>query len=94
MEYEWDADKAEVNLQKHGVAFDTVHAFDWECAITMVDRRWDYGEERVIAMSLLAHRLHVLVFTVRNGGTVRIISLRKANAREVALYEKATGTSE
>ena len=77
MEYEWDVNKAEVNLQKHGVAFDAVHAFDWESAITMVDRRRDYGEERVIAMGFVDQRLHVLVFSLRDGEMIRVISLRK-----------------
>lgn len=48
-------------------------------------RRYDYGEDRFQALGLIDGRLHMLVFTIR-GGTLRAISLRKANPREVRRY--------
>ena len=51
--------------------------------------RYDYGEMRYRGVGLLNGRLHVLVFTETETG-IRVISLRKANTREVRLYEQAT----
>jgi uncharacterized DUF497 family protein len=45
----------------------------------------EYGEVRIIALALIKTRLFYVVFTDR-GDYRRIISLRKANAREVKRY--------
>ena len=49
------------------------------------DVRHDYGEQRVIAYDLIRGRMHVCVYTLRRDA-YRIISLRKANRREVDAY--------
>lgn len=54
----------------------------------MADTRYDYDEDRFVAYSYIGSALHVLVFTPR-GETCRVISLRKANNREIKAYEKA-----
>lgn len=46
-------------------------------------------ERRFIALGALGQRVHVMCFTLVADG-VRIISLRKANQREVRRYEQAT----
>ena len=79
---DWDEDKRQTNLAKHGVDFAAVEGFDWSSAKSEPDVRADYGEERFESVGLIADRLHVLVFTTR-GGRRRIISLRKANPREI-----------
>ena len=53
--------------------------------LTVEDDRQDYGETRYITVGRLAGRMVVLVWTPR-GAARRIISLRKANAKEQALY--------
>lgn len=58
---------------------------DWESAQLWLDTRKEYGEIRIIALALIKTRLFYVVFTDR-GGHRRIISLRKANAREVKRY--------
>ena len=63
--------------------------FEWETALYIEDDRKDYPEKRFIAFGFLNHRLHVICFTLIKDG-VRIISFRKANAREVKRYEKET----
>ena len=85
MEYEWDENKCETNLAKHDVDFDTVRGFDWQTAQVFEDLRFDYGERRFWALGLIEDRLHVLAFTLRDNA-VRVISLRKANRREVTYY--------
>ena len=53
--------------------------------LTVEDDRMDYGEDRFITIGFLDGRMVVLVWTPRNG-TPRVISMRKANEREQALY--------
>lgn len=43
------------------------------------------GETRIVAYGLIESRVHVVVYTIR-GDDKRIISLRKANPREVGRY--------
>ena len=88
MTYEWDSDKATANLVKHGVAFDNAKDFSWDLAVGWIDDRADYGELRRIAVAPLRGRLHVMVFTKR-GERIRIISLRKANLREMESHGQA-----
>jgi len=52
------------------------------------DERNDYGEDRYVAFWKLNDRLHVLCFTLRAPEEMRVISLRKASAREIKAYEK------
>lgn len=84
--YDWDAAKAKANLAKHGIDFAAVARFDWDTAVTVEDIRRDYGERRLISTGLLDGRLHVLIWTPRHPGA-RIISLRKANAKERLRWE-------
>lgn len=51
-------------------------------AMVSADERANYGEDRFIAVGQLGSRLHVLIFTVRDG-KIRAISLRKVNKREL-----------
>jgi uncharacterized DUF497 family protein len=80
--YDWDDDKAQANLAKHGVPFAAVAGFDWQTAIEAEDTRYDYGETRFQALGKIAGRYHVLVYAWR-GTRIRVISLRKANRREI-----------
>jgi uncharacterized DUF497 family protein len=89
MEPWFDPRKNKANIAAHGIGFERVAEFEWDAAITTRDIRHDYGEDRFISYGTLAGRLYVLVWTPR-GGNVRPISLRKANARERAFYEKET----
>ena len=88
MEYEWDEAKRRRNLRWHGADFADAWAFEWEAMIEREDRRENYGEKRFVAVAPIGDRLHVMVYT-RRGDKIRIISLRKANRKEVRAYEKA-----
>ncbi len=89
MEFEWDEAKRFANLRKHGVDFARVVAFEWQTSTAYLDRRRHYGELRLIASGFISHRLHILVFTYR-GSRIRVISLRKANDKEIAEYEETS----
>lgn len=88
MNFTWDEAKAAANFAKHGLRFEDSSEFEWEVSVDKLDHRKDYGEARVIAMSTIRGRLHVLVYAIRADGN-RLISLRKANEREFSSYEKA-----
>ena len=89
MRIEFDPVKSEQNARLRSLSFDRVGDFDWETAIYRVDDRKDYPETRIIAVGFLGARLHVICFTPIDGGA-RIISLRKANRREVRCHEDET----
>jgi hypothetical protein len=82
----YSTSKNEENITKHGISFDRVSEFELERAVTKIDNRFDYGEVRFISYGMMNNRLHVLVWTERNG-EVRPISFRKANRKESKQYE-------
>ena len=53
--------------------------------LTVEDDRQDYGESRFITIGFLDSRMVILVWTPRDDA-YRIISMRKANEREQAIY--------
>jgi uncharacterized DUF497 family protein len=82
----FDAAKNARNIAMRGISLEQALTFEWDSALIVADTRRDYGENRFQAIGLITKRLHVLVFTPRFGKT-HIISLRKANKREVERYE-------
>jgi uncharacterized protein len=89
MRIEFDSTKDAVNQAKHGVALSDAGWLDWNTVLAKPDARKEYGELREIGYGLRGNRLYCVVY-VRRSGALRIISLRKANRREVATYEEIT----
>jgi uncharacterized DUF497 family protein len=85
MSYEFDPRKDQRNLSKHGLSLIDAELFEWETAVIREDIRRRYAERRLVATGLIAGRVHVMVYCMR-GDVVRVISLRKANLREVRRY--------
>lgn len=85
MEIEWDEEKDAQNRAKHGLALADAAQLDWAVGRDIQDGRADYGEIRFVRYAMLDLRLHVCVYTMR-GDSRRIISLRKANNREILNY--------
>lgn len=83
---DFDPAKSAKNLAERELPFACVVDFDWESASVAVDNRHAYPEQRLVAIGYLNERLHVLCFTPIAGG-IRVISLRRANKREVSRYE-------
>lgn len=85
---EYDPAKDRANRHKHRVGFDDAAriwegpVFEWQ------DRRFDYGEQRFIALGLVDRRVVVVVYTWR-GPRRRLISARKANRHEQQIYRTA-----
>ena len=86
MKYEWDQDKSDANLEKHGLSFeDAPLVFEGKC-VTFQDNRFDYSEIRYITLGQLKGRVVLIVHTPRSN-KIRIISIRKANNREQKIYQ-------
>lgn len=85
MKFSYDQVKNLSNIQKHGVSLDTAKRLDWDMILIFEDVRKDYGEVRFIGYAPLAKRLYCIVYTERLE-TIHVISLRKANTREVTRY--------
>jgi len=82
--YSFDPAKQASNLKKHG--FDLADA--WEviesgATVTFEDRRFAYGEERFVTLGPLDD-----VVTAETEDHIRIISMRKADRHEQALYRE------
>lgn len=92
MDIVWDESKNRLNVEKH--ALELADALEVLSAPHLVreDRRKDYGEPRFIAVGYLRERMVVVVYTMRQS-TYRIISMRKANAREQKAYKKRLETN-
>ena len=88
MRISYDSAKNQRNVRDRGLSFDSAAEFDFEGALYAVDKRQDCGETRYVAVGMLGVRLHVLCFAETPEG-IRVISFRKANAREVNRYAKA-----
>ncbi|MBF0165134.1 MAG: BrnT family toxin [Magnetococcales bacterium] len=85
MKIDFDPTKDAINLAKHGVSLAVASECDWSAAIAKSDQRGDYGEKRMIGYAPIGNRLFCVVFVDR-GAVRRVISLRKANSREVKAY--------
>ena len=88
MTFEWDEKKNQSNLEKHKIGFELISlAFD-ETLIFKEDERHDYSEVRHIGYGLIYGRCINVIFTKREE-KIRIISGRKANAKETRRYHEA-----
>ena len=88
MKFEWDPDKSEVNLKKHGISFhEASTVFNDPLAITFNDPDYSISEHRFLTFGhSRADQLLCVVHTERLGKT-RIISARRATRQEREIYE-------
>ena len=89
MQFEFDSAKDESNQAKHGVSLSLAEELDWDAALVWVDDRIEYGELRMIALAPKTATLYYVAF-VERAEARRIISLRRANRREVKHYVENT----
>ncbi|WP_370445966.1 BrnT family toxin [Acidiferrobacter sp. SPIII_3] len=84
-EITFDPAKDVTNTAKHGVSLALASELEWADLMAQADTRRDYGEDRMIGYTPIGERVFCVVFMDRDDQR-RIISLRKANAREVKRY--------
>ena len=90
-DFEWDADKAESNLAKHGVSFNRARlVFSDPLGIAAFDDREDYGESRFARVGMVEDALLFVAYTER-GDRIRIISARRATKDEQDDYYQENG---
>lgn len=82
---EFDPIKDASNQAKHGLSLAMADELDWESALVWVDDRFEYNELRMIALAPQTETLYFVAFVDRAQAR-RIISLRRANRREVKHY--------
>ena len=88
----FDSAKSLKNEIERGLPFTLVELLQWGSALIQEDTRHNYGERRYRVLGWIDARLHAMVFTPRED-KVHVISLRKANAREVHHYEQTQNFS-
>ena len=82
---EFDPVKDKLNIAKHGVSLALAGKLDWDAALVWRDDRFEYEDLRMIALAPETNTLYFVVF-VDHGEARRIISLRRAERREVKHY--------
>lgn len=90
MRFEWDEAKNLANICKHGLDFTDAREVFEGPLLARLDNRSEYGEERWTGIGMMKNRALVVlvVFTERDSGVIRIISLRKATTYERQQYQK------
>ena len=88
MEFEWDAVKAAVNIEKHGVSFaEAMTVFGDPLEVTIPDPDHSLEEFRFVSMGRsAAGRVLAVAYTEREG-RIRVISARPAAPAERRGYE-------
>lgn len=90
MEIEFDPDKRDKTMAERGLDFARAGEVFAGATFDLQDDRFAYGEPRMISFGVLDTRMVVIVWTLR-GEMRRIISMRKANEREIAQYAHRVG---
>ena len=87
MNFEFDSGKNEVNKTKHGVSFEAAQQL-WTAPAVEADLGIVHGEYRYARLGPLADGIYIAIFTYRAGPVIRLISARKATAKEIEFYEQ------
>jgi len=85
VEITYDPIKDAANRAKHGVSLALASELEWGTALIWPDQRRRYGETRQSALAVMGERVYFVAFVDRADGR-RVISMRKANEREVRRY--------
>jgi uncharacterized protein len=86
--YRFDPAKRATNLKKHGFDIaDAQKVIESGMTVTFEDRRFEYSEERFVTLEPLGAVL-VAIVTAETEDHIRVISMRKADRHEQALYRE------
>ena len=89
MDFEWDDNKNQQNIAKHGISFEQASAIFEGFTLDAPDDRFDYGEERTISLGMISGIVVLAVVHTDRDGTCRIISARQADRKERKRYDEA-----
>ncbi len=86
--YEWDERKNQRNIEKHGISFELASRIFEGPVLSAPDTRNEYGEVREISIGKVEGILMLVVVHTQRSGKTRIISARRANAKERTRYDE------
>ena len=87
MEIEYDRAKVDANLTKHGVSFDEAGSALLDPMALVREDEDAEGESRWVLLGMSSQaRLLVVVYSLRDGERIRLISARKATQAEARNY--------
>ncbi len=90
LSFEWDEVKAKGNLKKHKVSFEEGKTiYNDPLLFTFPDNEHSLDEERSINIGISAAGRVLVVTHTERQDKIRIISCRKATARERRFYEES-----
>ncbi|HSK71410.1 MAG TPA: BrnT family toxin [Pyrinomonadaceae bacterium] len=83
MKFEWDINKAALNIKKHGVSFEeAIETFYDPNAVRGFDSEHSEYEKRFYLIGFSSRRLLFVIYAEKvDSETIRIISARKAEAK-------------
>lgn len=87
LQFQWDENKNEANIEKHDLAFEEAHLIFEEIEFTRVNLHQVQGETRFFTLGTLEGLVVVLIWSRPQPHTIRVISLRKATSHERILYQ-------
>ena len=85
---EWDENKNEANIQRHGIDFEDAHIIFSHPMLIKEDTRKDYGKKRMVGLGLLHNDVVVVTVFTRRITAIRVISIRRANRNERKIYQE------
>ena len=85
MQFEYDPNKSQINLRKHGIDFESAKRLWSDGKRAVIEAPYPV-ESRYILIAELDKRLWSAVYTHRHS-KIRIISVRRSRKREKELYE-------
>ena len=90
--FEWDADKAKLNIEDHGVTFEEATTiFNDPLFIIYKDPDHSEGEQRYIIIGESKRNRYLIVSYTERSGRTRLISARELDPKERRAYEKKKG---
>lgn len=88
MQFEWDDEKNQINIRKHGIDFETAAlVFADENRLEIYDEGHSDDEDRYITIGVIGGIAYiVMVVYTERGNVTRLISARKATKEEGRMY--------
>lgn len=90
--FEWDPEKSQRNLEKHGISFAEARAL-WEGPVIELGTNSGTDDARWKVIGMIAGKHWAAIITYREGRR-RIISVRRARRREAEIYDRFAGRNE
>ncbi len=86
MRITFDPNKDAINRDKHGLSLQEAADLEWDIAFAWEDKRYGYGEVRMVALVPKGTKVYYVVYTDNDDDTLHIISLREATKPEQKFY--------